>query len=68
MDHRIQSPIQTAIYIPLLKHVPSDRRANGYMQFASSHPEIASNNLRPINTGVHHQHPNHDPNLHTDEQ
>ncbi|VDY04966.1 protein of unknown function [Thiomonas sp. Bio17B3] len=38
------------------------------MQFASSHPEIASNNLRPINTGVHHQHPNHDPNLHTDEQ
>ena len=55
MDHRIQSPIWTAIYIPLLKHVSGDRSANVYVQFASSHPEIPLNDLRSINAGMHHQ-------------
>ena len=54
MDHRIQSPIWTAIYIPLLKHVSGDRSANVYVQFASLHPEISLNDLRPINAGMHH--------------
>ncbi len=56
MNHRIQPPIWTAIYIPLLKHISGDRSANGYVQFASLHPEISLNDLRPINAGMHHQH------------